>query len=179
MKKNIIMNEKEIYRAIKRMSHEIVEKNYAMKNLVMIGIQTEGVFLARRIAKEIENIEGKKIPVGVLDITFYRDDADSIANQPKVRETNIPFNIKNKVIVLVDDVLFAGRTVRAALDGIMDFGRPKIIRLAVLVDRGLRELPIRPDFVGKKITTTPKDRIVVELKETKKNDRVILQVKPG
>ncbi len=175
MKKKIIMNEKEISRAIKRMTHEIIEKTRITKNLVIIGIQTEGVFLARRIAKEMKNIEDKKIPVGVLDITLYRDDSDSIANQPKVRETSIPFNINNKVIILVDDVLFAGRTVRAALDEIMDFGRPRVIRLAVLVDRGLRELPIRPDFVGKKITTTPKDKIIVELKETKKNDRVILQ----
>ncbi len=175
MKKKIIMNEKEISRAIKRMTHEIIEKTQITKNLVIIGIQTEGVFLARRIVREIKNIEGKKIPVGALDITLYRDDSDSIANQPKVRETSIPFNINNKVIVLVDDVLFAGRTVRAALDEIMDFGRPRVIRLAVLVDRGLRELPIRPDFVGKKITTIPKDKIIVELKETKKYDRVILQ----
>jgi len=179
MKKKIIMNEKEIPRTIKRITHEIIEKTGVKKNLVIIGIQTEGVYLAKRIAAEIKNFENKKIPVGALDITLYRDDVNSISNQPKVRETNIPFNVNGKIIILVDDVLFAGRTVRAALDEIMDFGRPKAIKLAVLVDRGLRELPIRPDFVGKKITTTIKDSVVVELKEAKKNDRVILNQESG
>jgi pyrimidine operon attenuation protein/uracil phosphoribosyltransferase len=177
MKNNIIMNSEEIDRAIKRMAHEIIEKNKGTKNLAIIGIQTTGVYLASRLAEQIGKIESQKIPVGVLDITLYRDDVGTIAHQPLVKETNIPFNINNRIIILVDDVLFAGRTVRAALDEIIDFGRPKAIRLAVLVDRGHRELPIRADFVGLKITTTMNDTVIVELKESKKydQDRVVIQ----
>ena len=172
-----ILNTKEVSRAVRRMAHEIVEKTGSLKNLAIIGIQTEGVYLARRIAGEINKIEGKKIPVGTLDITMYRDDAGTLEHQPVARETNIPFNICSKVIIQLDDVLCSGRTARAALSEIIDFGRPKAIRLVVLVDRGLRELPIRADFVGKKITTTQGDRVEVELREMGKTDKVVLKHK--
>lgn len=174
-KKKAIMDAKEISWTIKRMAHEIVEKNYGIKDLVIVGIQTRGVHLARRIAREIETIEKKEVPVGALDITLYRDDVDSIAHQPLVKETKIPFDITDKKVVLVDDVLFAGRTVRAALDELIDFGRPKIIRLAVLIDRGLRELPIQPDFVGKIYPTSKKELISVNLKEVDGEDSVVLR----
>lgn len=174
-KKKAIMDAKEISWTIKRMAHEIVEKNYGIKDLVIVGIQTRGVHLAKRIAREIETIEKKEVPVGSLDITLYRDDVDSIAHQPLVKETKIPFDITDKKVVLVDDVLFAGRTVRAALDELIDFGRPKIIRLAVLIDRGLRELPIQPDFVGKIYPTSKKELISVNLKEVDGEDSVVLR----
>lgn len=175
VRKRIIMNEKEISRTIRRMANKIIEESQSMKALTIIGIQTRGVYLARRIAGEIENIKKRKIPVGILDITLYRDDVDSIAHQPVVKETKIPFSIDNKQIILVDDVLFAGRTVRAALDELIDFGRPKAIRLAVLIDRGRRELPIQPDFVGKKLTTTEKESVNVYLKEMDKYDKVVIE----
>ena len=174
-KKKVIMDAKEVSWTIKRMAHEIVEKSYGIKDLVIVGIQTRGVHLAKRIAKEIESIENKEVPVGSLDITLYRDDVDSIAHQPMVKETTIPFDISEKKVVLVDDVLFAGRTVRAALDELIDFGRPKLIRLAVLIDRGLRELPIQPDFVGKVYLTSPKELVCVNLKEVDGEDSVILK----
>jgi len=173
--KRTIMNEKEISLTLKRMTHEILEKTKNSVDLAVIGIQTSGVYLARRICGEIEKITGKKLPFGVLDITLYRDDTGSIAEHPKVRETSIPFNVDDKVILLVDDVLYAGRTVRAALDCLIDFGRPRAIMLAVLIDRGLRELPIRADFVGKEIATTHKETVAVELKEGgSSKDKVVL-----
>jgi len=174
-KKKIIMDAKEISWTIKRMAHEIVEKSYGIEDVAIVGIQTRGVHLAKRIAREIENIEKKEVPVGSLDITLYRDDVDSIAHQPMVKETRIPFDITGKKIILVDDVLFAGRTVRAALDELIDFGRPKVIRLAVLIDRGLRELPIQPDFVGKVYPTSRKELICVNLKEVDGEDSVVLK----
>ena len=174
-KKKVIMDGKEIFWIIKRMAHEIVEKSYGIKDLVIVGIQTRGVYLAKRIAREKESNEKKKVPVGSLDITLYRDDVDSIAHQPLVKETRIPFDITGKKVVLVDDVLFAGRTVRAALDELIDFGRPKIIRLAVLIDRGLRELPIQPDFVGKIYPTSQKELVCVNLKEVDGEDSVVLK----
>lgn len=174
-KKKIIMDEKEVFWTIKRMAHEIVEKSYGIKDLVLVGIQTRGVHLAKRIAREIKSIENKEVPVGTLDITLYRDDVDSIAHQPLVKETNIPCDITDKKVVLVDDVLFAGRTVRAALDELIDFGRPRVIRLAVLIDRGLRELPIQPDFVGKVYPTTRKELVSVNLKEVDGEDSVVLE----
>jgi len=174
-KKKLIMDAKEISWTIRRMAHEIVEKSYGIKDLIIVGIQTRGVHLAKRIAREIETIEKKEVPVGSLDITLYRDDVDSIAHQPVVKETKIPFDITDKKVVLVDDVLFAGRTVRAALDELIDFGRPKIIKLAVLIDRGLRELPIQPDFVGKTYPTSKKELISVNLKEVDGEDSVVLK----
>ncbi len=173
--KKIIMNKAEIDRTIKRMAYEIVEKNYGVDDLVIIGIQKRGVHLANRIALKIKEMESVDVPVGVLDITLYRDDLNSAADQPIVRETKIPFNIDRKKIVLVDDVLFTGRTVRAALDELIDFGRPKLIRLAVLIDRGNREFPIQPDFVGKVFPASIKELICVELKEVDKNERVVLK----
>ncbi|MCK5534068.1 bifunctional pyr operon transcriptional regulator/uracil phosphoribosyltransferase PyrR [bacterium] len=169
------MNKSEIDRTIKRMAHEIIEKNYGVEDLVIIGIQNRGVPLANRLAFKIKEIESVDIPVGVLDITLYRDDLNSAADQPIVRETKIPFNIDRKKIVLVDDVLFTGRTIRAALDELIDFGRPKLIRLAVLIDRGNREFPIQPDFVGKIFPASIKELICVELKEVDDNERVILK----
>ncbi|MFQ5867135.1 MAG: bifunctional pyr operon transcriptional regulator/uracil phosphoribosyltransferase PyrR [bacterium] len=174
-KKKVIMDAKEIFWTTKRMAHEIVEKSYGIKELVIVGIQTRGVYLAKRIAREIKSIEKKEVPVGSLDITLYRDDVDSIAHQPLVKETRIPFDITDKKVVLVDDVLFAGRTVRAALDELIDFGRPKVIRLAVLIDRGLRELPIQPDFVGKIYPTSRKEVVCVNLKEVDGEDSVVLR----
>ncbi len=173
--KKVIMNEDEIDRTIRRMAHEIVEKNYGIRDLVIIGIQKRGVHLANRLALKIEEIESVKIPVGILDITLYRDDLNSIADQPIVRETKVPFNIDDKKIILVDDVLFTGRTVRAALDELIDFGRPKLIRLAVLIDRGNREFPIQPDFVGKVFPASMQELICVELKEVDNNERVVLK----
>ena len=169
------MNEYEIDRTIRRIADEIVEKNYGIDNLVIIGIQKRGVHLANRIALKIKEIESANIPVGILDITLYRDVLNSIADQPIVRETKIPFNIDEKKIILVDDVLFTGRTVRAALDELIDFGRPKLIRLAVLIDRGNREFPIQPDFVGKVFPASMKELICVELKEVDNNERVVLK----
>ncbi|NIM03595.1 bifunctional pyr operon transcriptional regulator/uracil phosphoribosyltransferase PyrR [bacterium] len=174
-KKKAIMDANEISWTIKRMAHEIVEKSYGTEDLVIVGIQTRGVHLAKRIAREIESIEKKEVPVGALDITLYRDDVDSIAHQPLVKETRIPFDITDKKVVLVDDVLFAGRTVRAALDELIDFGRPKVIKLAVLIDRGLRELPIQPDFVGKIYPTSKKELVCVNLKEEDGEDSVVLK----
>ncbi len=174
-KRKIIMKDKEIKRAISRMAHEIIERVRSIRELVIIGIQTRGVFLAKRLCKEIKKIEKKEIPFGILDITLYRDDVGNISHQPLVKETRIPFDITNKKIVLVDDVLFAGRTVRAALDEIMDFGRPRIIYLAVLIDRGNRELPIQADFIGKFIPTSKKEKIAVHLREIDKKDEVILE----
>ena len=176
--KKTIMNKIEIGRTIKRLAHEIVEKNFGVKDLCIIGIQTRGVFVAKRIIKEIVDAglsdEKKDIPFGIIDINLYRDDVDSLTALPLVRETEISFDIVGKKIVLVDDVIFTGRSIRAALDEIMDFGRPKCIELAVLVDRGNRELPIEPNFVGKKFMTSKDEFIDVELEEVDKQDRVVL-----
>jgi len=180
VRKRIIMTAGEVARTIRRIASEIVEESRGSKDLAIIGIQTRGVYIAKRIAVEIEKLEKREIPFGVLDITLYRDDVSSIANQPAVKETKIPFSMDNKKIILVDDVLFAGRTVRAALDELIDFGRPCVIRLAVLVDRGLRELPIQPDFVGKRTPTTRSESVHVYLKEMDDYDRVVIEArKPG
>ena len=152
--KTVIMDSEGIRRALTRISHEIVERNKGVDNIVIVGIRTRGVPIAERIAANIEHIEGKKPPVGVLDITLYRDDLSSLSYQPIVHQTELPVDITGKTIVLVDDVLYTGRTIRAALDAIIDMGRPKAIQLAVLVDRGHRELPIRADFVGKNVPTS-------------------------
>jgi pyrimidine operon attenuation protein/uracil phosphoribosyltransferase len=169
-----ILSESDIKRIITRLSHEIVEKNRGSENLVIIGIQTRGAYLATRISEKITEIEGEKIPTGFLDITLYRDDFRTRLKQPAVQVTNIPFKIDDMAIVLVDDVLYTGRTVRSALDALMDFGRPALIYLAVLVDRGHRELPIRPDFVGKNIPTSIGEEVRVLIKEVDNEDRVLL-----
>ncbi len=161
----IVMDARDVERAVRRMAHEIVERNRGAEGLAVVGIRTRGVPLARRIADFIEELERKKIPLGLLDITLYRDDIFD-RPQPEVRETDIPFDVTDKRLVIVDDVLYTGRSVRAAIDALMDFGRPRSILLAVLVDRGHRELPIRPDFVGKNIPTARSEKVKVRLRET-------------
>lgn len=173
--KTVLMDDQAVARALIRVAHEIIEKNKGGKDLTLVGIRTRGVPLARRLAEEIEKIEGVQLPVGILDITLYRDDLSTLGYQPVVHETEIPFNINDKTIILVDDVLFTGRTVRAALGAIMDIGRPKSIQLAVLVDRGHRELPIRADYVGKNVPTSRKEVISVQLKATDAAEQVMLQ----
>ncbi|MBP7840033.1 MAG: bifunctional pyr operon transcriptional regulator/uracil phosphoribosyltransferase PyrR [Acidaminococcaceae bacterium] len=174
VRKNIIMDAEAMRRAIVRIAHEIIEKNKGVENIIMVGIRTRGVPLAQRIAKEIENIEDVKVPVGFLDITLYRDDLSTLAYNPIVHGTELDFNISGKVIILVDDVLYTGRTIRAALDALIDMGRPKAIELAVLIDRGHKELPIRADFVGKNVPTAQKEIIDVTLNESDEVDEVII-----
>jgi len=159
-----VMDEDEIERTLVRMAHQILEQNKGCENLALVGILTRGDILARKLADIIYNIEGVHVPVGLLDISFYRDDA-SISGLPQLHGTDILFNIDNKTIVLVDDVLFTGRTIRAALDALMDFGRPARIQLAILVDRGHRELPIRADFVGKNIPSSLNENVRLRLKD--------------
>lgn len=159
-----VMDEDEIERTLVRMAHQILEQNKGCENLALVGILTRGDILARKLADIIYSIEGVHVPVGSLDISFYRDDA-SISGLPQLHGTDILFNIDNKTIVLVDDVLFTGRTIRAALDALMDFGRPARIQLAILVDRGHRELPIRADFVGKNIPSSLKENVRLRLKD--------------
>ncbi|MBE6092527.1 bifunctional pyr operon transcriptional regulator/uracil phosphoribosyltransferase PyrR [Selenomonas ruminantium] len=173
--KTVLMDSEGIRRALTRIAHEIVEKNKGVDNVVLVGIRTRGVPIAERLAENIEKIEGKKPPVGVLDITLYRDDLSTLAYQPIVRPTELPVDITGKIVVLVDDVLYTGRTIRAALDAIIDNGRPKTIQLAVLVDRGHRELPIRADFVGKNVPTSSKEVISVQLQATDEAENVILR----
>lgn len=160
--------------ALNRIAHEIIERNRGMENLVMVGIKSRGDILARRLAKKISSIEGGKLPIGAMDITFYRDDVHLQAYKHTARETALPFDVHDKKVVLVDDVLFTGRSVRAAIDEIVDFGRPKSVQLAVLIDRGNRELPIQPDYVGKQINTFPHEKILLHLKELDKKDNVII-----
>ncbi len=169
-----LMGKDEIRRALLRLSHQILEKNREMEDLVVIGIHRRGVTLAERISKMMEEIKGKKLPTGTLDITFYRDDLTRIAYQPMVRNTNILFPIDEKKVVLVDDVLYTGRTVRAAIDALLDFGRPKKIELVVLIDRGHRELPIRADYVGKNIPTSPEEMVEVRVEELDGTDEVLI-----
>lgn len=177
IEKNIIMNEEAIRRSIKRIAHEIIEKNKGTEKIVLVGIRTRGVPLAHRIADAIHEIEDVNIPVGILDITLYRDDLSTLGYQPIVHATEISADITGKSVVLVDDVLYSGRTIRAAMDAIVDFGRPKNIRLAVLIDRGHRELPIRADFVGKNVPTAHKEEICVFLKESDQDERVVIYEK--
>ena len=168
-----ILNEADMDRVLKRISHEILEKNKGSSDLVVIGLQKRGVPLAKRIADNIERFEGGKIKSGELDISFYRDDIGQNIRSD-IRKTYIPFDVKDKNVILVDDVLHTGRTIRAALDAIIDLGRPKTIQLVVLIDRGHRELPIRADFVGKNLPTAADEIVAVKLKETDGEDSVIL-----
>lgn len=165
MEKAQIMDAKAMDRAITRIAHEIVERNQGTEGIVLIGIRKRGVPLAKRIQRKLKEFEGADVPLGILDITLYRDDLQQIGPAPVIRSTEIPSDITGKVVVLVDDVLFTGRTVRAALDQIVDFGRPKAIQLAVLVDRGHRELPVRADFVGKNLPTARREIVAVNLEE--------------
>jgi pyrimidine operon attenuation protein/uracil phosphoribosyltransferase len=170
-----LMDPGEIRRALTRIAHEILERNKGAGRLVLVGIAARGDDLARRLASEIRRIEGVEVPVGVLDITFYRDDIGMRAEAPEVHETRIGFDITGGTVVLVDDVLFTGRTIRAALDALVDFGRPRAIQLAVLVDRGHRELPIRADFVGKNMPTRMDEIVQVQLAETDGTDAVVVR----
>jgi pyrimidine operon attenuation protein / uracil phosphoribosyltransferase len=170
-----IMTADEIRRATIRLSHEIVEKQAGTDGLLLIGIQRRGVPLARRIAAAILENEGAQVPVGALDITFYRDDLSLVAQQPVVKGTELPSGIDGRTVVLVDDVLYTGRTIRAAMDALVDFGRPQAIRLAVLVDRGHRELPIRADHVGKNVPTSREELVRVHLEETDGEDGVEIE----
>ena len=174
LEKAKIMDEVEIKRAISRIAHEIIEKNKGIDSILLIGIQRRGVPLAKRIAQEIAKVENKEIPVGILDITFYRDDLSMLSEHPIVNATDIGFNINDKIIILVDDVLYTGRTVRAAIDAIMDLGRPKMIQLATLIDRGHRELPIRADYVGKNVPTSKDELVNVMLSEIDGINKVVI-----
>lgn len=177
--KATVLTGEDMNRIITRLAHEILEKNRGSENLVLVGLRTRGAYLATRISSKIKQIEGKSIPTGFLDATLYRDDFRTRLKQPAVEVTNIPFAIDEKNIVLVDDVLYTGRTVRAALDALMDFGRPARIYLAVLVDRGHRELPIKADFVGKNIPTSIGEEIRVKMAEIDDGDAVELIEAPG
>ena len=170
-----LMNKKDIDRALTRMAHEIIEKNKGTGNLCLVGIQRGGVYLAKRLALNIKQIEKKDIPVGSLDIAFYRDDLNIRKAQPVVRRTEISFEVTNLKIILVDDVLFTGRSIRAAMDAVMDLGRPSAIQLSVLIDRGHRELPIKADYVGKNIPTALTETVEVQLEEEGFEDMVILK----
>lgn len=161
--KATIMDESAVVRALKRISHEILEKNNGCQHVCLIGIHRRGVPMAQMIAQNIKQIENTEVSCGSLDITFYRDDLKHISNDPVIRDSQIPFDINGKTVVLVDDVLYTGRTVRAALDALMSHGRPDAIQLAVMVDRGHRELPIRGDYVGKNVPTSKNERIFVKL----------------
>ena len=176
IEKATLLDEKAISRALTRISHEIIEKNKGVKDCVLIGIRTRGIFLAERIQQRILDIEGAEIPVGELDITLYRDDLSTKTKdgQPLVKGSDVPFDLKDKKVILVDDVLYTGRTVRAALDALVDIGRPSQIQLAVLIDRGHRELPIRADYVGKNIPTANSERIIVKLKEMDDGENVAI-----
>jgi pyrimidine operon attenuation protein/uracil phosphoribosyltransferase len=170
-----LMDKKDIDRAVTRIAHEILERNKGVKHLCLVGIQRGGVFLAERLALKIRQIEKKSVPVGSLDIAFYRDDLNIRKDQPLVRTTEVPCEINELKIILVDDVLFTGRSIRAAMDALMDLGRPSTIQLAVLIDRGHRELPIKPDYVGKNIPTSLKENIEVKFEEDGTAYKVIIE----
>lgn len=174
VKKTSIMDADGIRRALIRIAHEITEKNKGVENVALVGIRTRGVPLAARIAEEIQKIENVKVPTGSLDITLYRDDLTTMGYNPVIHGTEIDFDVTGKHIVLVDDVLYTGRTIRAALDAIIDMGRPNSVQLAVLIDRGHRELPIRADYAGKNVPTSRRETIEVTLQEEGKEDEVIL-----
>ena len=168
------MDQEAIRRAVLRVAHEILEKNKGTQDLCIVGIRNRGAILAERLNHCIKQIEGNPVPVGILDITLYRDDLTLVGTKPIVRETQINFDITDKKIILVDDVLYTGRTIRAALDALIDFGRPASIQLAVLIDRGHRELPIRADYVGKNIPTAQNQTVEVRLNETDGNEEVVI-----
>ena len=175
MTDRIIMTARDIDRSLDRLSLEILERNHGTENLAIVGIHTGGVFLAERIRRKIAEHEGEEPPVGSLDITLYRDDWSLISQNPLVKKTDISFLVDERVVVLVDDVIFTGRTIRAAMDAIMDFGRPKVVQLAVLVDRGDRELPIQPDYVGLDVSIGRDEQIDVLLREGNGRDQVVIR----
>jgi pyrimidine operon attenuation protein/uracil phosphoribosyltransferase len=169
-----VLDDAALDRALTRIAHEILERNAGPTDLAFVGLRTRGVTLAQRLAQKIARIDGAQLPVGTLDISLYRDDLD-MRRASVVRGTDIPFSIKDKTVVLVDDVLFTGRTIRAALDAIIDLGRPRMVQLAILIDRGHRELPIRPDFVGKNLPTSRRESVAVRLREHDGEDRVLIE----
>ncbi|MDP7611470.1 MAG: bifunctional pyr operon transcriptional regulator/uracil phosphoribosyltransferase PyrR [Nitrospinaceae bacterium] len=171
---SVIFNEKDISRAVTRIAHEILEKNKGADKLALVGIRTRGATLAQRLAKKINEIESTSVSLGILDITLYRDDLGTSKQSPEVKKTDISFSLEGKEIVLIDDVLYTGRTIRAAIDALIDFGRPATVQLGVLIDRGHRELPIRPDYVGKNLPTSKSNQVQVHLKEDDGIDEVIL-----
>ncbi len=175
--KALIMDSEKIRRSLTRIAHEIIEKNKGVDDLVLVGIKTRGVSLAERLKKNIEKIERKTVSTGILDITLYRDDLSTLEEHPVINSTKLDFNIENKKIVLIDDVLYTGRTVRAALDALVDIGRPKCIQLAVLIDRGHRELPIRADYIGKNLPTSNKEFVDVSLNEIDNTESVVIKEK--
>jgi pyrimidine operon attenuation protein / uracil phosphoribosyltransferase len=176
--KSVVMDEVAIDRALTRVAHEILEHNKGCRDLVLVGIRTRGIHLARRLAEKLRAIEGESVPLGVMDVTLYRDDLRRRVDHPRVERTEIPFPLTDKCVVLVDDVLFTGRTIRAALDGLMDFGRPRAIQLAVLVDRGHRELPIRADYVGRNVPTALPESVEVRLREEDGMEQVVILERP-
>ena len=173
--KAVLMDEDGIRRALMRIAHEIVEKNHGTEHLVLVGIRKRGVPIAARLGAEIAQIEGRELPRGVLDITLYRDDLNELAYQPIVHTTEIPLDITDKTVILVDDVLYTGRTIRAAMNALLDLGRPRMIQLAVLIDRGHRELPIRADYVGKNVPTAALEDVSVRLRDTDAEEKVIIR----
>ena len=175
VKKNVIMDTDAMRRAIVRIAHEIIERNKGVENVVLVGIRTRGVPIAERLAAAIREIEKVELPVGMLDITLYRDDLSTLAYNPICHGTEIDFDLNGKTVILVDDVLYTGRTIRCALDAVIDMGRPKAIQLAVLIDRGHRELPIRADFVGKNVPTSSKEVVSVMVKELDNEDKVAIR----
>ncbi|WP_217585669.1 bifunctional pyr operon transcriptional regulator/uracil phosphoribosyltransferase PyrR [Lentibacillus saliphilus] len=178
-KKTEILDEPAINRALTRMAHEILEKNEGGESIVLVGVKTRGAPLARRLQNKIKQIEGIDVPIGELDITLYRDDLEKVveSGEPELKETQVPVDITDKRVILIDDVLYTGRTVRAAMDAVMDLGRPAWIQLGVLIDRGHRELPIRADYVGKNIPTSDKEVIVVHLNEIDDREHVSIYEK--
>jgi len=170
----VIMTQPEMRRALARIAHEIIERNQGVEDVVLVGLQTRGVPLARRLADKLAELEDVEVPLGELDVTFYRDDLAVRPLQPEVRRTDMPVDVNDKRIILVDDVLYTGRTIRAAMDEVMDFGRPRSIQLAVLVDRGHRELPIRADYVGKNVPTSHDEEVKVRLVEVDGQDEVVI-----
>ena len=177
--KRTILDSRQMARVIRRMAGEILEKEGDIQGLMLVGIRTRGVPLAEALAEEIERMEGAEVPVGVLDITLYRDDLSTIAPQPVVKETHFPTTLSERAVVLCDDVLFTGRTIRAAMDALVDFGRPRAVRLAVLVDRGHRELPIQADVVGKAVQTQKHQLVDVHFSETDGENQVVLLERPA
>lgn len=174
-KATVLMDEAAVQRAIIRISHEIVEKNAGLENIALIGIQRRGVSMAKKIRDCLEEIEGVKVPLGILDITFYRDDLSTLSAHPVVNGTHIPFDVNNTKIILVDDVLFTGRTIRSAIDNIFDMGRPACIQLAILIDRGHRQLPFRADYVGKNVPTSIHESIEVAFDDVDDNTNVTIK----
>jgi len=174
-KRKVVMDADGIDRSLTRIAYEILEKNKGVDDLILVGIRTRGVFLAQRLQRKIAAIENKNLPMGILDITLYRDDLGISSRKTRLGKTEIPCSIDDRKVILIDDVLFTGRTIRAAMDALIDFGRPKFIQLAVLIDRGHRELPIQADYVGKKILTAPREEVTVTFRELEGQDRVVVQ----